>query len=160
MFAEYNKSKVLEVLLYIANRKSIIDRHGLSKILYFSDRLHLERFGRTISGDDYVKMEFGPVPSRIYDYIKDINENNEHFSSKGYQIKPKRTANIDELSESDIDVLDEIIDDIGSKTFTERTNLSHDKAYENSKMGSFIDEDNFLLGIEHSDEIKEMQNID
>ncbi len=39
-------------------------------MMYFADRLHLERYGRFICGDSYVAMKNGPVPSFTYDILK------------------------------------------------------------------------------------------
>lgn len=160
MFGRYEERKVIEVLLYVANKKSVIDRHGLSKILYFADKAHLEYFGRTITGDNYVKMDFGPVPSKIYDYIKQIDTENALFTTKGYTLIPKREANIEELSESDIDVLDSIIAKYGSKSFRDKTELSHDKTWKKSDLNKPIPADKFLLGLKNKDEIIEMHELD
>jgi len=42
----------------------------LSKLLYFVDKEHLLSYGRTVIGDRYIKMEFGPVPSSGYNLMK------------------------------------------------------------------------------------------
>ena len=44
--------------------------HAALKIRYFSDKLHLSRFGSLGSGDEYVAMKFGPVASNTYNLIK------------------------------------------------------------------------------------------
>jgi uncharacterized phage-associated protein len=43
---------------------------GLLKMLYIADRVALERMEQPITGDHYVSMGYGPVPSNIYDLIK------------------------------------------------------------------------------------------
>jgi uncharacterized phage-associated protein len=37
------------------------------KLVYFADRYHLRRFGRPITGDEYLAMQFGPVASSAKD---------------------------------------------------------------------------------------------
>ncbi|WP_409530306.1 Panacea domain-containing protein [Shinella sp.] len=43
--------------------------HAL-KTLYYADRAHLQRYGRPITGDRYIAMENGPVPSYAYNAVK------------------------------------------------------------------------------------------
>ncbi|WP_072620416.1 Panacea domain-containing protein [Spirulina major] len=43
---------------------------GLLKMLYVSDRRSLESSGYPITGDEFVSMKYGPVLTRIYDYVK------------------------------------------------------------------------------------------
>jgi len=42
----------------------------LIKLLYLVDRESWDRFGRSISGDDYVSMKHGPVLSTTYDLVR------------------------------------------------------------------------------------------
>ena len=51
----------LAAVLYVAHRLPHSTLHTLSKVLYFADRKHLERYGRFIFGDTYIAMKFGPV---------------------------------------------------------------------------------------------------
>lgn len=37
------------------------------KLIYFADRYHLRRYGRPITGDDYLAMPYGPVASGAKD---------------------------------------------------------------------------------------------
>ena len=64
----FDPEKGIEVLLYIADKTK--DIYKILKILYFADKLHLSKYGRFISGDYYIAMKHGPVPSRSYDIIK------------------------------------------------------------------------------------------
>lgn len=40
------------------------------KLVYFADRYHLRRFGRPITGDEYLAMPYGPVASGAKDLIE------------------------------------------------------------------------------------------
>src|SRR5436190_235803 len=66
----FDESKVLETLVYLARVWPGITPFYLSKILFFADRDHLFAFGRPVTGDAYVAMAHGPVPSRVYDIVK------------------------------------------------------------------------------------------
>lgn len=41
----------------------------LNKLLYYADFLHYRRFGRSITGDKYTRMQYGPVPSTGFNII-------------------------------------------------------------------------------------------
>ena len=73
MSLELNIQSFIQPVLYILNKAGKpLDTHKISKILYFADRQHLAKYGTTISGDTYMKMQYGPVPSTVYDIIKTI----------------------------------------------------------------------------------------
>lgn len=70
MNVQFDKTKALNALLYVANRVQRKDFHKIFKIVYFADRQHLAEWGRPITGDTYIAMDAGPVPSRMYDMLK------------------------------------------------------------------------------------------
>ncbi len=70
MNVQFDKTKALNALLYVANRVQRKDFHKIFKIVYFADRQHLAEWGRPITGDTYIAMDAGPVPSRMYDILK------------------------------------------------------------------------------------------
>ena len=109
MLFKLNKTKALETLLFVCNRLEVADKHKVSKILYHADKAHLENYGRMITGDKYVKMPHGPVPSWIYDVIKENEKNPQVIQVDGYNLKPLREAKKEELSESDIACLTDSI---------------------------------------------------
>ena len=68
----FNFEKTINSALYIAERIKIKDFHRVFKILYFADREHLSKYGRPITGDTYIKMSDGPVPTKLYDIFKRV----------------------------------------------------------------------------------------
>ena len=143
----FDPQKALEVILYIAEKIDIKDIYHIQKTLYFADKEHLENYGRFICGDRYIAMKDGPVPSRVYDIIKDVRDNRntqnildakESFSVDGYRIIPHREANRNFFSKSDLKCLDISIREIGSMPFGRLKDLSHDAAYETADMNGEI----------------------
>ncbi|ULR31198.1 SocA family protein [Dickeya fangzhongdai] len=141
----FDSEKALEAILYIASKAPIPDIYHVGKILYFSDRLHLERYGRLISGDSYHAMKDGPVASNTYDIIKiargdgryipngcDVNAIREAFSVGGMNVTPLRVPDEDVFSDSDVACIDEIIDKYGNMSFAEIRRISHDRAWESA----------------------------
>jgi len=143
----FDPEKALEVLLYVAERCS--DMYTALKILYFADKQHLAEFGRQIYGDSYVAMKEGPVPSGAYDLVKFARGDGWYTFSRDVQealdvrdritLVPRRKANIDLLSESDIQCLDNAIRKYGHMSFGRLKKLSHrDGAYRRADRNDFI----------------------
>jgi uncharacterized phage-associated protein len=65
----FDESKTLEALVYVARAWDAITPFYLSKVLFFADRNHLRAYGRPITGDSYIAMVDGPVPSRSFSAI-------------------------------------------------------------------------------------------
>lgn len=143
MRANFDQNKALELILYIAERVSDPGFHRVSKILYFADKEHLESFGRLITQDNYVAMKHGPVPSASYDILKFVrNVDGNHVDDRfrplfdaftvkgGYNIVPLRDADVDLLSDSEIQCLDSAIEQYGGMSFQNLTNASHDDAWD------------------------------
>lgn len=139
-----NKEKILNSLLFILNKldgKSHL--HQLFKILYFADQKHLIIYGFPITWDYYIAMDHGPVPSNTYDILKAIRgdsflgsespEYNKLFNVDGYNVTAKVDADIEELSESEIECLIESINENKNLTFKQLVDKSHKTAWTNAK---------------------------
>lgn len=141
----FDRDTAMEAVLYVAqNIGQRKDMHKIFKTLYFADREHLSRYGRSITGDIYIAMSYGPVPSKIDDIFKAVRGDSYfsdraddlkeyfHFVNK-YVIEANRKANLDYLSETDLECLDLSIEKCKGKSFEELTNMSHDLAWTNTK---------------------------
>lgn len=116
--------------------------HKIFKTLYFADQSHLSKYGRTITGDVYIAMQYGPVPSKTDDIFKAVRGDSYfhddelngyfHFVNK-YIVEANKKANLDYLSESDIECLEESIERCKDKSFDELTKMSHGLAWENTR---------------------------
>jgi uncharacterized phage-associated protein len=80
------------------------------KLVYFADRYHLRRFGRPITGDEYLAMPYGPVASSAKDLAEmgDFLSDDERTYGAQYLARVdhhtyRSTADVAEktLSESD-----------------------------------------------------------
>lgn len=134
----------LEAILYIAERLKAPTIHEVLKIRYFSDKLHLSRYGSIGSGDEYVAMQFGPVASNSYNLIKAARGDkspyiNPYFfkvvdgafriASDDKAIVVERSARLEYLPQAEIECLDEAIKQYGGLHFDNRTEISHDAAW-------------------------------
>ncbi len=129
--------KATEALLYVTSK--VPDMYAALKVLYFADRMHLERHGRFIYDETYVAMRHGPVPSAAYDIVKphtpacvsdDLARARRQFSNQGNRITPRRGPDLEYLSGTDIACLDEAIASYGHLSFEELRTASHDDAFQ------------------------------
>jgi uncharacterized phage-associated protein len=136
---DVDREKAVEVLLYVTG--TVADMYTALKVIYFADRMHLEKYGRLIYRDRYIAMAHGPVPSVAYDLVKGADgypgafarvRGSECFSVVGYRISGRRAPDLEFLSESDIECLDAAIREYGSKSFNFLRNKSHDEAWESA----------------------------
>lgn len=136
------KSAVAVAYLVQKTGKSLYD---VMKMLYVADKCHLERYGRFITGDRYVAMAKGPVPSATYDLMKYLRGERRYFDG-GEPVKRMlklerggshaftllQSPNLDALSESDIECLDYVAALMRKKGARHVRALSHDEAWRNT----------------------------
>lgn len=99
----FNRLKANEVILFLSNKDKGISKMRLLKFLFFADLYHLQKFGRPIVGDRYVAMVRGPVLSEVYNMIK---RSGKDYDVEKNTIFPKRQADLNEFSKSDIEALE------------------------------------------------------
>jgi len=153
MLFKLNKNKSIEALLFVCNHLESADKHKISKILYYADKKHLDKYGRLITGDRYIKMDHGPVPSWIYDVIKHNADNQQILQVNGFNVKALRKPKLEELSESDIECLKKSIEEHGSKNFLQLREESHDETWESGSMNKKFNKDQFLKTFSNKKEI-------
>ena len=132
-----DEQKALEVVLYVI--QSLHDMYHALKALYVADKLHLERYGRIMYGESYHAMDLGPVASIAYDILKAdepplMSRTVEAGRSlierrQPYDRLPRRDPNMDYLSKSDIECLDEAVALCNTRTIRELKDMTHDAAW-------------------------------
>lgn len=142
--SEEKRDIIINTLLYILQQLGGAgDFHRVFKILYFADVKHLAKYGSTITPDRYIAMDYGPVPSLAYDIFKALRnhgplaKDREEFMPYFEEIRKnnfraKQTPDLDYLSESEIECINEAIKANGHLTFDDRTDKSHDAAWTNT----------------------------
>ena len=141
---KFDPEKAIAALAFFARRLDDVDAMKAAKLLYFADKMHLLRHGRPILGDAYYGLEHGPVPTATYDLIKQvfadsINTESAHVAeilsryldvdrSGSYpRFVAKTEPDMDQLSASDVEALDETIRRYGDKTALELRQLAHEQ---------------------------------
>lgn len=157
---ETNYAKAIEAILYVLEGQPSVNLYNVLKSIFEADKLHLNRHGRPVTGDTYIKMQYGTVPSAIYDMLKgdpiglaELGEEAYPFFSQGYHLTAKRPANLDLLSESDIEALDEGIRKYRDLPFHRVKEINHrEPCWQAAQLNCPID---FALMIENP-EVREM----
>ena len=139
MDVQFDKTKTLNALLYVANRVQRKDFHKIFKLIYFADRQHLADWGRPITGDTYIAMEAGPVPSRLYDmlkivrgdsYLPDTEGLGKYFQVENWMyVRPLVDADLNKLSANEQEALSNAIEKYASLSYDEIKEKSHDVAW-------------------------------
>ena len=155
MNVRFDKIKTLNALLFVVNRVQRKDFHKIFKIIYFADRQHLADWGRPITGDTYIAMEAGPVPSRLYDMLKIVRGDSYLPDTEGigrfFQIenwmyvKPLQDADLNELSPNEQEALSEAISKYANLSYDEIKEKSHDVAWRSTARDFAINWDNIAL---------------
>ena len=142
---KYEDQRIKEVLLYILSKTGVVDYYHLMKILYLAERQHLAKWGEKITTDDYYALPHGPVPTRIYDALKAVKDGHGGFLAdvvtveKGQpNVTPLRMPDMDYLSKSEVEALDNAITKNIVKTFAELEQMTHE-AWENGRKMSIED---------------------
>ncbi len=132
---QFDEQKGVEALTYVASEWPGITAFFAAKVLFYAEKYHMNRYGRPIVADTFVAMPNGPVPSTLYDFIKGrlyqagdpeaimaaFTVASDHHPS----VTALRTADLDFLSPSDRECLDEAIRFCRSKGFGRLSQLTH-----------------------------------
>lgn len=125
---------VARVIAYFASKRlPELTALKLNKLLYFSDKRHFLRYGRTITGDRYFGMKHGPVPSLAYDFMKGSLSDPEFdrlVARQRHLLKHDNFIAVSEpeaasFSESEVEILDEVAAELGRKTPSQLRDLAH-----------------------------------
>ncbi len=163
----FSEQKALAAILYLINKTGKIDLYALLKTLYYADKYHFQQWGRTITSDTYYRRRLGPVPSKIYDMLKSVRGDGvwSRDLSGSFDfvdpitIIPKTKADLERLSQTDIEELDKSFAERGQNEFIQLCEEVHqDPAFKRSQReemteDDFTEDDPVLL--EHLKETRE-----
>lgn len=134
-------------LLYIIKKseEKHCDVYGIVKTAFYAQQIHLSSSGLPLFNDEICALPFGPVPSSIYDILKiargDENEIEFHKSDgllevstsigwKDERYFAKEDPDLNYLSVSDIQSLDEAIERVSKMSFNDILSDTHGKEWE------------------------------
>ena len=136
--ARINQKKYKNAVLFFARKiqNGTLGKLKMMKLLYFLDFDFFEKFGRSITGDEYLRFENGPVPHMGEKILKEMNGKEIKITKRkvgeGYNDK----MHIEALADFDVNVFEKeellMLEEIASKwekfTGSEMKNASHGEA--------------------------------
>ena len=175
----FRRQPALSALLFVVNelckRGVKADFIKVFKVLYFADQSHLVKYGRSITGDTYVAMNRGPVPSRLYDIIKAVR-GDSFFNEEGanykkmfvvedkYVLCPQAVPDMKQLSATDVRELNKSLDQYAMVDSLELSEKSHGFAWHQTDQDRYMDAANIMLEAGASsdmiDHVEEMQMLE
>ena len=155
---EFDARRFVTAAAYLVERCPDVTKMKLSKLLYYVDKAHLLTYGKPVTGDRYVKMDFGPVPSAGYNLMKHNDWSpvedqalfDQHLSVSGNDITLAKLPNLRCLSETNKEVLEAVIAKYGHLTSAQLSKLSHhEPAWRTAEINGPMD---YRLFFEESDD--------
>ncbi len=127
--------KFKHILLYILERcagKPNVGETVLYKLLYFADFNYYELYEEHLTGANYKKLQFGPVPQRLDSIISNMIEagqlqrlKTEYFDKTQTRYIPLVKPDLQELKASEKDVIDRVIEQMSDWSATAISDYSH-----------------------------------
>ena len=117
----------------------------LNKIAWFADRDAFALLGRSISGREYIKLQYGPVPRGVLNEI-------EHLKNTGCIVEKKVTvvdfsrreyesiqrSDFSLFSHDELSIVDQVIAFSRNKSAAELSDISHDEVWQSHELGEVI----------------------
>ena len=132
----FNYRKTVQALNLFADLEGgKINKMKALKLIWLSDRLHLRKYGRLITNDQYYALKNGPVASATRNILQedsdfasdvDMEYSKEYIRPEGYDYCTRQKPNLKVFSETDLEVLKTIYDNFGKFGHFELSNLSHE----------------------------------
>lgn len=144
-----NIDKFKNVLLYILEQcagKPNVGETVLNKLLYFSDFNYYEIYEEHLTGANYRKLPYGPVPQKLDTIIGQMMEKGmiqriktQYFNKLQIRYIPLLKADLTELKASEKEVIDKVIEQLSDLSAAAISNYSHkDMPWLASKEGEEI----------------------
>ncbi len=134
----FNFKKAVQALVFVAEKEkpaAAINKMKAFKLLWLADRAHLRNYGRTILGDIYFALNYGPIPSNT----KDLAENSSFLSdiereyremylvtTDKYTYYGAKNCDMSVFSKTDIEMFEATWNVFGMKTPFELSEISHE----------------------------------
>jgi len=153
---KFNIEKVKNLLIILCRSVPELDVLKIVKLFYLIDKQHLLRYGRIVTGDMYYKLDYGPVPSKTYDILKDIRGDRTPVYGEESKLiaeavqpesldptaffKTKAKPDLNAFSKNESDVIQSMVKKYGNKTGADLMDITHkDATYIKASRGSPID---------------------
>jgi len=131
--------KAIEAIVWLADQKPSIDIYHIAKVLFYADKMHINKYARPIIGDTYVCMEYGTVPSGVRDlitenswispdYLKCVADSLKVVRTPYPVLVALRKPKMEYFSKTDIECLQESLEKYSEMSFEELKRLTHEES--------------------------------
>ncbi|GBU21174.1 hypothetical protein R80B4_01063 [Fibrobacteres bacterium R8-0-B4] len=120
-----NTQKAIESVLWII-RRGESNMYNIWKILFSAEKYHLNTYGRPITGDKYMAMEYGTVPGWLYETAK-LERQGMGFFKHGNTLIAEREPMPEYFSISDFEALQHGFDEYAGLNFGEVLKKNHEE---------------------------------
>lgn len=152
---QFDEKKGVEALTYVASKWPGVTAFFASKVIFFAEKAHINRYSRPIVGDTFIAMPNGPVPSTLYDFIKGklgqagdpeaIMDALVIEQSPYPRIAAQRDPDLDVLAPSDLECLDEAIEFCRVRNFGTLSGLTHqERAWTEAPVNGAMDYESLI----------------
>jgi hypothetical protein len=130
----YDETKFAEMMMYVASRlrESPAGATKLNKLLWYADIEHFRRHGRTITGAEYQKLEWGPAPRRLLPVREQLINSGQAEQVKTQsgdwveqRLVPRRAPDISVFTPEELTVIDDVVERMRPLTASQISDLSH-----------------------------------
>ncbi len=146
---ELNRKKLEEIVLYACSRcssNSLLGRTKLHKILWYSDVIYFANTGKSITGETYIKRQYGPTSKHLLEITKKLESESALITRKVKQIDypkkeyiPMRDPDISGFTPDEISLIDQVVHVVCYEHTAESISLaSHNKIWELAEIGEEI----------------------
>lgn len=133
-----NEKKYKNIILFFANKikNGTLGKLKMMKLLYFLDFDFFEKYDKSITGDEYLRFENGPVPRMAEKILKEMQGKEIKILNikiaKGYndqqRIEPLKCFDLNLFSKEELLMMEEIAEKWEKFSGTEMKNASHGEA--------------------------------
>ncbi|MEK7664798.1 MAG: Panacea domain-containing protein [Patescibacteria group bacterium] len=133
-----NEKKYKNLILFFANKikNGTLGKLKIMKLLYFLDFDYFEKYGKPVSGDEYLRFDNGPIPRMAEKILKEMNGKDIKITKRKIGSGYNDQQHIESLKEFDINLFSKeellMMEEIANKwekfSGAEMKNASHGEA--------------------------------
>ena len=147
---ELNENKLRNILLYILERcagKPNVGETVLYKLLYFCDFNYYEIYEEHLTGSQYKKLSYGPVPHKMSTILNNMASSGqlqkvktEYYGKPQTRFLPLMKPDLTRLSAAEKDVIDSVIALMSDWSARMISDYSHnDKPWKATELNDYVD---------------------
>ena len=144
MASEKFTALVHYIIQECTDRPSELGAVRLNKVLWFSDVIAYKLHGRGITGESYVKRQYGPVPKHILQTLEELEREDKilvlepeyRFDTRKFIARTAPASQT--LSDEERAIAGAVLDDVLGRTANAVSEMSHDAIWQAAEEGEEI----------------------